>query len=705
MYKYYLFGGRSYEKSKEIRAVNREYAVKKFKTEVLWPERYAQDKYVIKLEYNSALGFSIPVLKEGAKIAVYEKLEDEKEWDKKPSFYVSVSECVNVNYDKELLQEDVKKIEWSEDGGREGGLAGETALQISQGSKAKAREYILNIEKLKLELEKKIDALDEEVEQFNVIIERKLKQIAAIETYIGTNEEIYQLLRGKAASDEEPVYVFQQKCFMDEEVGLSEIDGKKYSQGIDYQDIEMFDKWFVKHYKRYMHYEKSVMAWQIKRKDKDYGDKWESMIANDYNQYTYFAIRNGDNVYRIWSGVRTPDVMFPRKKEFDLMIDKAVKSEYDEKKLRAYIEKHMYIFIALQGIVDRTDILGKNMSGVMNFIHPQLFDEKRIRLVRDAEPENWLLDGKLTWKEYLEENQNSIVEGSRVMVNRIFNSTDYYKEGYNYYKDEEYVQGQVFIAEDLKEDSAKLMYRSMYEHYDKIIDFIRLCGGKKIDGELQKIAKKRVHDKFVLQYDMAEKPKYVELLWGNYFIIWRDDEGYVNSVDKQGGIKSDCIIKCMEKKRDKIKYYAYDRGEGDEFKIYYRNDDTVYKGWNDYEGHKRINRKGVWFDRTQLLNIDNIAFDDIRYYLNNRLYRKDYLTMMPFLKRAYWYKKREAEYEEPFIKLVMGKTGAGRETVKEAVKWWKLKNKWRRFVSVDEAKAYRMVCAKIIKEKGLYNEC
>jgi hypothetical protein len=57
--------------------------------------------------------------------------------------------------------------------------------------------------------------------------------------------------------------------------------------------------------------------------------------------------------------------------------------------------------------------------------------------------------------------------------------------------------------------------------------------------------------------------------------------------------------------------------------------------------------------------------------------------------------------ETPFVKLVMGKTGCDDEKrVRGLLTWWKIKNKWKRSLSVDDAKAYRMICRKLTDNRG-----
>jgi hypothetical protein len=153
----------------------------------------------------------------------------------------------------------------------------------------------------------------------------------------------------------------------------------------------------------------------------------------------------------------------------------------------------------------------------------------------------------------------------------------------------------------------------------------------------------------------------------------------------------DTLRKEPEKFKERLESHA-----DDEYKIYYELNDTVYNGWGDWRGHDRVNRKGYWATIGELLNIDTVTYEEIRYYLNNRLYRESYLQIMPFLKRVYLYKKQEYDEETPFVKLVMGKSGITDEkTVRDALTWWKIKNKWKRWHKTDDAKAYRMIMKKL----------
>jgi hypothetical protein len=72
--------------------------------------------------------------------------------------------------------------------------------------------------------------------------------------------------------------------------------------------------------------------------------------------------------------------------------------------------------------------------------------------------------------------------------------------------------------------------------------------------------------------------------------------------------------------------------------------------------------------------------------------------MIPLLQEVRKWKLEETEREKEFVKLVMGRNKTTEEKVWEAIQWWKLKNKWKRGVDSDDAKALRMIERRIRRE-------
>ena len=152
---------------------------------------------------------------------------------------------------------------------------------------------------------------------------------------------------------------------------------------------------------------------------KDYGDIWENFSKNHYNGITYFLIRNGENLYRIFSGIHVPHSVFPTKKEQE-QIYKDAYAWHDKKKTQEQIEKHMlpwkYVTAYVQGLIDRTDILGTNLKGNVNFMLNVIPEEFCVP-ERNMEAENWIEDkSKPLWKDYLKSVNDKTEKGDIICI-------------------------------------------------------------------------------------------------------------------------------------------------------------------------------------------------------------------------------------------------------------------------------------------------
>lgn len=271
------------------------------------------------------------------------------------------------------------------------------------------------------ELKKQQAELEKQVELLKKWMKSKYKVIEAIELYLGTKEEIVALIDNKERADELPLHVYQQKLYMDEEYGIINLALNRVEEAVDfdYSNIEQFDDWIIKNYKMYMPHKKSICVFQVKRHEKDYGDIWENFSKNHYNGITYFLIRNGENLYRIFSGIHVPHSVFPTKKEQE-QIYKDAYAWHDKKKTQEQIEKHMlpwkYVTAYLQGLIDRTDILGTNLKGNVNFML-NVIPEEFCVLERNMEAENWIEDkSKPLWKDYLKSVNDKTEKGDIICI-------------------------------------------------------------------------------------------------------------------------------------------------------------------------------------------------------------------------------------------------------------------------------------------------
>lgn len=288
------------------------------------------------------------------------------------------------------------------------------------------------IERKMLELEKQKQELKLQVAEMEKWLKGKYRIICAYETYLGAKEEVVELI-GEGKTSDEPIHLYQAVRFMDEEYGivnLEQITETTYAEtdDFDYKNINLFDEWIVKNYKMFIPSERGIVMWRIKRRGKDYGDRWENMACNGYNANCYFLIRNGERLYRIFSDVESrDDTMFPTEEQ-SIQAGKKWNGdeEFDQETFMENILPWKYILIAIQGILDRTDILGTDCQFKTNLICG-LFDKEKIVLVRDKERKDLIGDNTMpSWRSYLQENRDRTKIGDRIIVTDLWGSKNYY---------------------------------------------------------------------------------------------------------------------------------------------------------------------------------------------------------------------------------------------------------------------------------------
>ena len=284
----------------------------------------------------------------------------------------------------------------------------------------------LQIKMKMAELQKKKDELESQVKEMKKWIKSKYRVICAYETYLGTNEEVVELI-GEGETSDEPIHLYQAVRFMDEEYGIVNLENLTETtwvkdEDFDYKNIELFDDWITKNYKMFIPSGRGIVMWRIKRRDKEYNDKWENMVCNGINANCYFLIRNGERLYRIFSDVSAKeDTMFPTESQSIKAGMKWYSDEsFDMETFQENILLWKYILVAIQGILDRTDILGKDCQFKTNLLCG-LYDKDKIVLVRDLEESNRIGDNRMPyWKEYLKANRDKTRIGDRIIITELF---------------------------------------------------------------------------------------------------------------------------------------------------------------------------------------------------------------------------------------------------------------------------------------------
>ena len=408
------------------------------------------------------------------------------------------------------------------------------------------------IEKKMLELEKQKQELESQIAEMEKWLKGKYRVICAYETYLGTKEEIVELI-GEGKTSNEPIHLYQAVRFMDEEYGivnLEKITETTYVEmdAFDYKNIDLFDKWITENYKMFIPSERGIVMWRIKRLRKDYGDTWENMVCNGYNANCYFLIRNGERLYRIFSDVASKDdTMFPTEQQSLIAGRKwSTSKEFDQESFMENTLPWKYILVAIQGILDRTNILGTDCQFKTNLICG-LFDKEKIVLVRDKERKDLIGDNTMpSWNNYLKENRNKTKIGDRIIITDLWGSKNYY-----------------------------------VGHTDDI--------------------------SFICDHNIGWRRRWVGI--PNRSKVYE--------------------IKDYDEKKDKYKILYFE------------------ERWFDDIKKKRT---AIWLDKTEFFNLSQTTEEDLKYYLNDRRERENYLDMLPKVKLAYKYFKTKAYEREDYFK-------------------------------------------------------
>lgn len=295
-------------------------------------------------------------------------------------------------------------------------LAMKDAIEKVQSHKEQL-ELILNYQlcEIKNKFEIMRRDLRAQVAVMNKQVEKIMRVIRVIELYLGIEEDLFQLQSGPEADLSEPLTLRQKILYMDEEVGILE------DQGLDFKQIEKFDEWLLKdnHYEILLPEKRSIVVFQPRRKFKKtinyYGNVSDNVEFRD--KQPYFLIRNGENIYRIFTDkITIPDRLFPKKKEFQEIVEKmnmqdGKLSEYDKDRVEDFTYLYQRIVFFIQGLIDRTEVFGIDFKKV-NLMKMEDCQDS-LNLIYDDEL--CLPPNRLSFKEWKEKLDKEIGVGSRIV--------------------------------------------------------------------------------------------------------------------------------------------------------------------------------------------------------------------------------------------------------------------------------------------------
>lgn len=139
-------------------------------------------------------------------------------------------------------------------------------------------------------------------------------RIFNVELYAGLIEEVEKIKDGEPAAIAEPIHLFQRRAYMDEECLAEYRTG-----GMEFADIEAFDRWLVRprHLNRLLPYPRCLMAFQVRRIDKErespvsFSHYIRILFDQQKDKTTFLYIRNGEQVYRLSTGIDFEGQLFP----------------------------------------------------------------------------------------------------------------------------------------------------------------------------------------------------------------------------------------------------------------------------------------------------------------------------------------------------------------------------------------------------------
>ena len=137
--------------------------------------------------------------------------------------------------------------------------------EFAQGKVNTVADYsniYTNIQSKIIELEAMKQELSSQITEMEKWLESKYRIICAYETYLGTREEVVELI-GTGKTSDKPIHFYQTVMYMDEEYGLVNLEKMDTLDFVewhefDYKHIKFFDDWIKEHYKEYIPEENSI---------------------------------------------------------------------------------------------------------------------------------------------------------------------------------------------------------------------------------------------------------------------------------------------------------------------------------------------------------------------------------------------------------------------------------------------------------------
>lgn len=423
-----------------------------------------------------------------------------------------------------------------------------------------------------------VNELEKQLENMNTVLWQ-------IKLYNNIVENIVQIQVGVPCDS--PVTIRQKILFMDEEITHNNVDNADF----DFYDIEKFDEWLLQDHEKFnkknfevmLPEEKGVVVLKVRRNDKDYQDKWENAINNQYNRSYYVFLRNGTNLYRIFTENHFGYNLLPTEKDFQKM-----ESEDRDKGDKAILSARQNMLV-IQGIIDNTTLFESEnfkISGLVNLLDEKTYKDK-VNAVFDNEN---IIAPLETYKDYQKEINKTIEIGSR----------------------------------------------------------IAFFGGKVSAGS---------------STSEWDRKNGIWLRPGIYVVVGYGEPTYGDYLCFDTKEKTECF---------KVMALAQNIRNGEESK------------------------KARYIYNDECFNYDLLELEKLENFMYDRISRESTTNLPQKVKLLKQTRIAEKRFEDAFVDSL--KLEYSEDKIRQAISWWKLKNKWKRGLMSDDSKALRMIKKYLEKE-------
>jgi len=189
------------------------------------------------------------------------------------------------------------------------------AAVMSEVTKQTLSEKIKGLKNKQETLQSARLQIDKDLRNIAAQINTAKEELALAHIYQDTANEIIQIQDGPAAADREKIHILQSVRYINEEVGIIE-----HFRDVRFPDIKLFDQWIRRNHATLLPFPKAIGILRNKTRNGQKAEDLNNWIKlwfpyGDYN--TYIIIKNGDNLFRVWTRLNVYEYIFPNFKTID----------------------------------------------------------------------------------------------------------------------------------------------------------------------------------------------------------------------------------------------------------------------------------------------------------------------------------------------------------------------------------------------------